>query len=271
MPSDLSKLFSSPETFTSKEEPRLAIQLEALDKCGKTHWALHTAPDPAALVTNDPGTIRVLQKAVAAGRRIPYVMQLDYPDPDPSVTKAAKVDPADHAIWQREWAKYKAGMHAVIQDRTIRTVITDTEDAIWNLCMLAHFGKIRAIPQHLRTECNSDYSGIFWSLYKQRPDLNLIRIHKLKKEYKPNSKGENDWTGNYEAAGFNQSAFQVDMILRAGWDGVRKSFYTEVNRVTRFGFELIGQRWYGEESGFGWLAIEIFPDTAITPELWGIR
>jgi hypothetical protein len=269
--SELARLFSSPESIVQKEEPRLCIQLEALDKCGKTHWALHTAPDPCMLVTNDPGSTRVLKKALAAGRRIPYVMELSYPDPDPAVTKSNQIDAADHAVWKKEWARYKAGMQALLHDRTIRTLITDTEDAMWNLCMLSHFGKIRAIPQHLRTECNSDYNGVFWSLYKQRPDLNMIRIHKLKKEYKPNSKGENDWTGKYEAAGYNQSAFQVDVVLRAGWDGVRKCFYTEMDRVTRFGFDLVGKRWSGEESGFGWLALEIFPETALTPELWGIR
>lgn len=102
-------------------------------------------------------------------------------------------------------------------------------------------------------------------------DLNMIRIHKLKKEYKPNSKGENDWTGLYEAAGYNQSAFQVDMVIRAGWDKVYKSFYTEVDRVTRFGFEMIGKRWYGEGSGFPWLALEVFPETALTPGMWGLR
>ena len=79
------------------------------------------------------------------------------------------------------------------------------------------------------------------------------------------------WTGKYEAAGYNQSAFQVDLVLRAGWDGVRKDFYTEIDRVTRFGFNLIGNRWYGVESGFPWLALAVFPKTALTPEMWGLR
>ena len=267
----LTRLFSTPESVIQKDQPRLAIQLEALDKCGKTHWALHTAPDPVMLITNDTGTTHVLKKAIAAGRKIPYVMELSYPDPDPSVTAAKDVAAADHTVWKKEWARYKSGMQALLKDRTIRTIITDTEDALWNLCMLAHFGKIRAIPQHLRTECNSDYNGLYWSLYKGRPDLNMIRIHRLKKEYKPNSKGESDWTGKYEAAGYNQSSFQVDLVLRAGWDGVRKDFYTEIDRVTRFGFNLIGNRWYGVESGFPWLALAVFPETALTPEMWGLR
>jgi hypothetical protein len=269
-PSELSRLFTTAETLVQKEIPRLAISLEALDKCGKTHWALFTPPDPICLVTNDPGTTHVLKKAIAAGRRIPHVMELSYAAPDPSVTKSTDIDKAEWAVWQKEWARFKSGMAAVVKDKSIRTLVWDQGTDLWNLCMLSHFGKVRAIPQHLRTECNADYSGVFWDLYKGRPDLNMILIHQIGKEYKPNSKGESDWTGKYEHKGFNKTGYQVDMVVRSGWDGVRKSFYTEIAQPTRFGFDMTGQRWYGEESGFGWLALAVFPETAVTPEMWGL-
>lgn len=274
-PSELSRLFTTPESLIQKEIPRLAISLEALDKCGKTHWALFTAPDPICLVTNDPGTAHVLKKARTAAdargpRKIPHVMELSYTAPDPSIIKSADIDKADWAVWQKEWARFKAGQAALLRDKTIRTVIWDQGTDMWNLCMLAHFGKIRAIPQYSRTECNADYSGVFWDLYKGRPDLNMILIHQIGKEYKPNSKGESDWTGKYEHKGFNKTGYQVDMVVRSGWDGVRKSFYTEIAQPTRFGFDMTGKRWYGEESGFGLLAVEVFPETVLTPEMWGL-
>lgn len=269
-PSELSRLFTPPTIITSTVVPRLCISLEALDKCGKTHWSLFTPPDPICLVTNDTGTPHVLDKAIKAGRRIPHVMQLNYKSPDPAVTKTSEVDKTEWDEWKKAWRRFKAGIKALEDDETIRTLVWDTATEIWNLCMLSHFGKLQKISQNLRTECNGDYSKVFFDLYKSRPDLNMILIHKLKKEYKPNTKGDSDWTGKYESSGFNQTGFQVDLTLRADWDGVRKCLYTELNKPCRFGFDQVGKRWYGEESGFGWLGMEIFPETMSTPEIWGL-
>lgn len=270
-PSDLSRLFTPAATIVAKEVPRLCISLEALDKRGKTHYALFTAPDPICLVTNDPGTLRVLKKAVTAGRKIPHVLELDYKAPDPSITKSSQVDQQEWGEWKKSWAGFKVVMAALVKDRTVRTLVWDTASDIWTLAMLSHFGKTQKIAQNLRTECNADYSKVFLDLYKGRPDLNMILIHKLKKEYKPNSKGENDWTGKYESSGFNQSAFQVDMTIRADWDPVRKMLYTELANPSRFGFDQVGSRWYGEDSGFNLLALEIFPDEIMADAAaWGL-
>lgn len=263
-------MFTTGATAVAKEVPRLCISLEALDKRGKTHYALHTSPDPICLVTNDPGTLRVLKKAITAGKRVPYVLEMDYTAPDPAITKSADVDKQEWAEWKKAWAKFKVAMAALQKDTTVRTLIWDTASDVWTLCMLSHFGKTQKIQQNLRTECNADYSKVFFDLYKGRPDLNMILIHKLKKEYKPNSKGENDWTGKYESSGFNQTGFQVDLTLRADWDGVRRSLYTELNNPSRFGFDLVGQRWYGEESAFNQLALEIFPEIMADMEAWGL-
>ena len=280
--SDLSKFFSSPDTLT-KEVPRLAISLEALDKCGKTHWSLMTAPDPIVLVTCDPGTLHVLNKARLAGRRIPYVLELPHERPDTKIIAAKDVDRFEHDAYKKLWAKYREGMYALASDSKsgIRTVVMDTATDLWHLAELAHFGKLRGNARiDIRTELNADFSGIFWRLYKDRPDLNIILIHKLRKEYKPKGeKGEDAWTGKYEREGFGKIGFAVDLCLRAGWDSVRRDFYTEieVDQATRYGGgELSGKRWYSkpfdgeQESGFGWLGMTVFPETIENPEWWGL-
>ncbi len=255
----------------SRVIPRLAISLEALDKCGKTHWSLHTPPDPVLIVTNDPGTMHVVAKARRAGRTV-HALELSYEPPDPSVYSVKDVDKDDWSAWKKQWKKFKDAMDALTRDKVIRTIVWDTGTGLWQLAQLSHFGKIKSIPQHLRTECNADYSGVFWDLYKKRPDLNMVLIHQLKKEYKPNSKGEADWTGGYERDGFNKIGFAVDLCLRAGWDGTQRSFYTEIQagQATRYGADLCGTRWYGEESGFVELALQVFPETVDTPEVWGL-
>jgi hypothetical protein len=268
--SSLSAIFTAPASYISTDIPRLAINLEALDKCGKTHYALFTTPDPICLVTNDPGTVHVTKKAIAAGRRIPHILELDYNSPDPAITKTADVDKQEWSAWIKEWNRYKAGMKALEKDTSIRTLVRDTETDIWQLCMLSHFGKTQKIEQHMRTEANADYAKVFNDLYRARPDLNMVLIHKLKKQYVKNSKGNADWTGDYETSGMNQVAFHVDLSLKAGWDPQYKMMYTELTKPCRYGFSLVGKRWYGKDSHFGLLALEIFPETVLTPGLWGL-
>lgn len=267
------QLFTSADSLVTKEVPRLCIALDALDKCGKTHYALFTAPEPITLFTNDTGTLHVMSKAIRAGRKISKVMELNYKIPDPSITKTAEIDKQEWALWRAEWARYKAGVYSLIDEpvaNRTRTLVRDTETDIWTLCMLSHFGKTQKISQNLRTEANADYAKVFWDLYRGRPDLNMVLIHKLKKEYKPKSTGgENEWSGNYETSGMNQIGHMVDITLRAGWDSVRRSLYTEMNKPTRFGFDLVGKRWYGSESHFGMLGLELFPETILTPGIWG--
>jgi hypothetical protein len=249
--------------------PRLAVSLDALEKSGKTHWALFTAPEPIAVIMADEGTEHVVKKAQRAGRRIAGVLDILYKDP---VTKGkSQANEALQTEWKAKWAYNVSGIEALAVDSTIKTVVIDTETARWQLCQLAFFGRLTQIPQHLRTECNSAYLRTFRLLYA-RKDLNIILIHQTKKEYKPNSKGEADWTGKYERDGMNKIGFAVDVALVAGWDGTRKQFFTHVppNQATRYGPELAGKYWYGEESGFGYLGVELFPETETTPEVWGL-
>jgi len=280
--SGIAEFFIHPDNAT-KTIPRLAVSLEALDKCGKSHWALHTAPDPIAhVVIND--NILVYQKAVAAGKRI-HLMELKYPEPNPSIKSSSDIDQKEHQAWILEWLRFKRGMVAVIADKTIRTVVWDTATELWHLAELAHFGKLSGNARiDKRTLLNSDYSAQFWNLYKQRPDLNIILIHRHKKQYVPvldvtgkvmvDDKGnaKTEWNGKYERQGYGQTGFNVDMTLQCGWDGNRKSFYTRIDasQATRFGTDLTGTTWYGEDSGFSNLAMEVFPDTQETPEYWGV-
>jgi len=249
--------------------PRIALSLEALDKCGKSHWAIMTPPGPLVVAMTDDGTEYVLRKAKAAGRPVAGVLDLHYTRP--ATIGKSQANETLQKEWREKWELFKNGMNAVAADKSIRTVVRDTETEIWQLAQLAYFGRLTQIPQHLRTECNADYLRTFRVLYG-REDLNIVLVHQLKKEYKPNSKGEADWTGKYERDGMNKIGFAVDLVLRAGWDGNRRSFYTQVptEQATRFGADLAGKQWYGEESGFGYLGMELFPETGLTPEVWGL-
>lgn len=282
-PSTLSTFFTHPSK-AKPSIPRLAVSLEALDKCGKSHWAIMTTPGPIALVVVNDNTY-VYEKAIKAGRKV-HLMEVNYGEANMAVKKAADINQEQHKGWILEWNRFKQGMHAVAADKSIRTVVWDTASELWHLAELAHFGKLTGNARiDLRTILNSDYSKVFWDLYKSRPDLNMVLIHRHKKQYVPlldaqgkvimDDAGKNaktEWNGKYERIGFNQTGFMVDMTLRCGWDGNKKCFYTTFasDQATRYGGELAGKVWYGDESGFADLALQVFPDTEATPEIWGL-
>ena len=275
----IEEFFPAP-TILADDPPRLAISLDGLEKRGKTYYALMTTPEPIAVISNDPGTKARVQDALKAKRNIAGVMDIMYETPDPKIIAAAKVDQAEHDNWKKAWTKYKDAIHRVIDDRKIRTLVTDTETGMYQLAQLAVFGKARAnARKDLWAELNAEYDKIFWDLYKGRPDLNICLIHQNKKQYAANSKGDEVWNKKYERAGHKTTGFHVDLSLRFEWDPVMRNFYTEIDTESPIRYmnnreKLIGKRWYADDdkdpSGFGYLAMTVFPDTELTPECWGL-
>lgn len=281
--------FTAP-TQLLKITPRLAISLEALEKCGKTHWALFTAPEPLAVITNDPGTPLVLQKAISAGRRIPYVIQQSWEKAERAVIQASQIDKSEQALAKKEWDRFVGATNwladASAEAKSIKTLVIDNGTDLAQLCEQAIFGKLRGNARiDFRADYNDAMTRWFGRLYNERQDLNIIIIHRLKKQY-TGSKEKSEWTGKYERQGFNQVGYLVDMSVRCHWDGSRKDFYTELDpdQNTRFGSDQLGRKFYSrpyqipdatgrpeEPSGFITLAMNVFPETAMTPEVWGLR
>lgn len=261
----------------SNEPPRLAVSADGRDKRGKSYWAIMTTPDPIAIVTTDTGTDSAIKTALKKGRKIKGVMEIAYETPDPKVIAAAKVEQALHDAWKKAWTYYKEGIYRIRDDRSIRTLITDTESEIYDLAQLAVFGKLRSnARKDLWAELNGEYNKLFWDLYKGRPDLNIVLIHKAKKQYV-----DEKFTGKFERAGHKDTGFHVDLSLNFEWDATMTDFYTEISREQPLRYmnnreNLIGKRWYADPnkgddpSHFGYLAMLVFPETEADPEYWGL-
>lgn len=261
----------------SKDPPRLAVCADGRDKRGKTYWSIMTTPEPIAVISNDTGTEAVIQKALKKGRKVSGVFNVDYETPNPKVIAADKVDKKEWDAWKKTWSSYKEGIYRVMDDVKIRTLVKDTETGLYELAQLAVFGKTRSnARKDMWAELNGEYCKLFWDLYKGRPDLNIILIHKAKKEY-VNDKA----TGRYERSGHKDVGFQVDMSVNFDWDPVMLDFYTEIDRAQPLRYmdnrdKLIGKRWYadpseGDPSHFGYLAMTVFPETELEPEYWGLK
>lgn len=278
MSTGIEEYFKAP-TIT-KDPPRLAVSVDGREKRGKTYWSLMTTPEPLVVVTNDTGTESAIQKALKVGRKIVGVQAVEFETPDPKKIAAKDVDKADHEAWKKAWAAYKEGMYRVIDDTKIRTLVHDTETGLYELAQLSVFGKIRSnARKDLWAELNGEYCKLFWDLYKGRPDLNIILIHKAKAQYIDDKK-----TGKYERSGHKDVGFQVDVSVNFEWDAVMADFYTEIDRAQPVRYmdnrdKLIGKRWYadadnglgGDPSHFGYLAMTIFPETELEPEYWGLK
>lgn len=278
--SNLSRLFSP----ITRPLPRLALSVEALDKCGKTHFALMTPPTPLVCITTDPGTAAIAHKAKQAGRDI-HLIQISWNIP-PVIKAAAEIDKAEWAAWIKAWGDYKAAVAAVQAEKGVRTLVKDNESDIWALAQLAYYGKSAGNSNpDVRTKLNNDYEVLFRNLYNSRPDLNIILIHKLKKQYERQADRSKpaEWSGRYETDGFNRVGFQVDLTYRLGWDEKLRGFYAELDRTKAFrqlesegdgaNAQLLNKRWgvgAADPVDFPTLAMEVFPETIETPEVWGL-
>jgi hypothetical protein len=275
-PYTFSQLFAS--SATSHIHPRLAFSIEGNDKCGKSYWAIMTAPDPIAVVTNDPGTLAVVELARSHGKKI-YTMSAHFPVAPSNVKRAEEINRNDWVEWVNAWDLDRKAEELIIANKELRTVVKDTETERWHLAELAYFGKLQGNKNaDVRTKLNADYQQRFWHLYNSRPDLNIILIHKWGKEYKPNAKGEFEWTGSFERKGYGGLGFLVDAALCIAWDQVKRDFrlWIPEGRAIRYGnpFELIGKSWYARDEenpyGFGWIAMEMWPQTQVNPGYWGL-
>lgn len=242
---------------------RLIVCTVAPQKAGKTHWAF-TAPEPIACLTTDAGTEEVAGKFMRAGKRVAL-----------NRFKSAK-EMIEGEVGQKaqeaEWERWVRSYHGVLGMRQFRTLIVDTGTETWELCRLARFGKITQVKPHHYGPVNAEFSALIQEAFN-RHDLNVIWIHKMKKEYKASAKDaeKESWTGKWERAGFADLAYQADVNIRHYFDSFRRNPYNQTILPPAFGVEvldsryqmvsLVGSRFEEQMCTFEFLAESAFPET----------
>jgi hypothetical protein len=178
------------------------------------------------------------------------------------------------AIWQKVHEKYMT----VIRNKDVRTAVVDTASDMWELLRLAEFGQLSPAADIKRAyqPVNQMYKSIVRAAY-DRSDLNLILIHKVKKEYAVKKVSSNRgvveqevWNGNYERAGFGQSGYLIQANIRHVYDfptptSTRKEFGIQIVDC-RQNMDIAGMTLWGSDARFAVLAQYIFPDSS--PEDW---
>ena len=257
--------------------PRIACATEGKTKCGKTHWAIYTPPEPLSFIMLDPGSIPIADKARQQGRKI-------YPKFIAHNKKANKEEAM--ALWR----EFRGAIRATMAIKSMRTIVIDTMSEAWEMARLAVFGKLTQVKGIHYGEVNSDFAQLVDEMYYERPDLNIVLIQKVSKLYTKNPAKDDDmgsWDGkSMEAKGFGELEYHVDLSLVHGFSKSKGFFFvTKDSEATRFGPEYSGLKFEQQpkdECSFVELAQYIFKDEATCrsmgydpagadPEYWGLK
>ena len=237
----------------STERPRLTIGLDGLPKTGKTTWAMGM-PGPIGVISNDPMTKRVAQRAESDGSKENYIRT--FPETQ------AKQDA------EKEWARYLDVYAWMLAN--MRSLVIDTDTGSWDLQRMAAFGKLTQVMPNQYVEVNRERRRVI--RMAEDSNCNVCFIFKQKKKYvdvkrrtKQGVQTVSSWTGEYERAGFSETAYllQVNMeTIKEEPEGldVEERFKVKVVNCTQ-NAGLDGEILEYPLNDFSSLAISVFPES----------
>ena len=173
--------------------PRMIASVKGEERHGKTEFGL-TAPGPIAAFPIDNNTPEMIQKRMV-GKKIRI--------PDVNLMYSLTDDPD---VWKASWEAYKEHYTEAVDDKEIRTIMTDTATEMYNLSRLALLGKLKEVPSRFYDDVNAEWKALLGMAYAS--DKNFIFVHQLKDVYKGK-----DRTGERTAAGWGQMGYKVQLDL----------------------------------------------------------
>lgn len=241
-------LATSWEDAPTLSKRRLILNVEGLEKEGKTHFAL-TAPGPIRYHGFENGDEGVVQKFLAQGKKVKRAM---YALAGPDATPQEMVDAADPV-----WGKFRSNFMSGLAEG--RTTIVDTGMGPWEILRMARFGKLTEIPPHFYGPVNAEWSSLY--AYAYSSDSNLIMIHRQKEEWVNKASGgkmKGEKTGNWVIDGNKGTHYDTQVNLRAFREG--REFKMEIMSC-RQNPDLDGMVLEGDMVNFQTIAQLVFPES----------
>ena len=201
---------------------RIIASIEGTDKTGKSHLAL-TAPRPIMYIDLDVGTEGVIHKF--EGEDL-MVYQVEQPE---RLGSSQELMGRYGEIW------------ATVQDKISEalamnegTLIIDTFTEAYDICRLAHFGKMSQVQPHQYGVAYADLREVMRKVHQSK--MSCILLHKM---------GNNFNTGEPEMKGWNDIPHQVQVTLRTDREDTADGpvFLAEV-RACRQNPNLMGKHLY---------------------------
>jgi len=181
---------------------RIIMSVSALEKQGKTHFAL-TAPGPIVFLDFDIGCEGVIHKFLSQ-KEILLPSEGQKKDSATFQVPIIAGQPIDINKCTVLWERFKKLYCGALQSDGARTVIVDTATDAWELLRLAKFGKLTQVMPHQYGSVNAEYRELIRMAYGF--NKNVILLHKMKPQYLNDKR-----TGKYERSGFNDTGFLVQM------------------------------------------------------------
>jgi hypothetical protein len=242
VPAELQKIgFVPPSGVVT---PRLVLSIEALEKQGKTHFAL-TAPDPMAYFNFDTGEEGVIHKFINSGKEI-IVNNMEVPK--------------DQEASGKEWDRFEKAYYKIFEHKYARTVVVDTGTEMWELVRMAKFGKLTQVMPHHYGPVNAVIRRMIRHAFSS--DKNLILIHKLKPRYVNDKR-----TADYDRAGFSDIGYLVQANIRLFIDEEEGNEFTAWIKDCRHDPALKDELLAGPLCNFPSVAMMMLPE--VDPEIWG--
>lgn len=249
----------SGSDFGLPPEPKKSaiISIAGREKEGKTSAALNS-PGPIAYFDIDRRGLHAVRRAIDAGKKVEY---LQLPIPKKSGTKDTKIVMSDYQkVWDLFRKNYEAAL-AASEKGDIRTIIIDTSSDLWEIKMLAAFGRTDKIMPRDRGIPNMEFREMI-RMARDFP-VHVIHVEKAKEEW-----AGNEPTGNIVRKGHPELGYDVDVttLMRIN---KKKKFELEVIRAG-INAQINGNKYTEDDwmdyGPFVWLCTELYEGTS--PDEW---
>lgn len=253
---------------------RIIVNVEALEKCGKTTFAL-TAPDPIVVFNLDRGLEGIAQHALKVGKKV-IVAGLDqgknrmpayyFAKPKPAPGKGTKDLSYTQAVADRArevWKQLKDDYEEALQSKA-RTLVMDTGTGCYELARYAAFGKLTQVKPHHYGPLKQEFQGLVHRAYDF--DKNVIWIHRLKPEWVDrigkDGEKESAKSGRLERAGYSDMGFEVQANVRLSKESDKKkgTHFKATILDCRLNQGLDGEELEDEMCNFPFMASMVFGD-----------
>lgn len=246
-----------------RPRPRLFLSVDALQKRGKTRFAL-TAPKPLAYINLD----RAFESCEADVQKLAegaFIADLS--------GTAMQVSAGQGKLGDQVLEPFRQGAQAALEQinetwRTayanFRTVVVDTSTRWYDIKKVAAFGKLTQIKPEHYGPVKAEFEQLLYE--GLGAGCNVILLHKQGKEYK-----NDQWTGGYERKGYADTDFvaharitltRLDPDERTSEDLGFRALIRDVGTIATGDGEVLEN----ENITFQMVALTIRPDT--TPEDW---
>lgn len=208
---------------------RLIWSVYGATKTTKSTFGLW-GPEPLVICDLDIRLERVINdfisgKTTGTPRTRTRSMQIHMPEVDPmSRLKDETVRKEANVTWDRFLYNYNMSLESSLQSGGVRTTTVDTGTELFDLRLMAEFGRLMGINPRDRGGANAEFVKVMRK--GEKYNANVIWLHHAKDEWKnitdENGREKSITTGGVVLDGFNKANAVVQVVAKTTWNDTVK-------------------------------------------------